>query len=176
KVLGGLLNNQETPYSKLFDPNRNIPDIKEENKKETTSKYNSSIHRRKVDTLEKGEALILDEDDEKIGVYKDENNELHYLDMACTHLGCGVQWNDGDKTWDCPCHGSRFEATGEVKAGPATQPLKKASKYIFTSINSRLIVTSNMLEKLSVGYIINRYTNLHFIIGFYNRRNLIWHV
>lgn len=128
KVLGGLLNNQETPYSKLFDPNRNIPDIKEENKKETTSKYNSSIHRRKVDTLEKGEALILDEDDEKIGVYKDENNELHYLDMACTHLGCGVEWNDGDKTWDCPCHGSRFEATGEVKAGPATQPLKKVSK------------------------------------------------
>src|SRR5699024_4186833 len=128
KVLGGLFNNQDSPYSKLFDPSRDIPDVKAENKKEATSKYKSSIHRRKVDTLKKGEALILDEDDKKIGVYKDENNELHYLDMACTHLGCGVQWNDGDKTWDCPCHGSRFEATGEVKAGPATQPLKKASR------------------------------------------------
>src|SRR5699024_11019505 len=105
KVLGGLLNNQETPYSKLFDPNRNIPDIKAENKKETTLNCVSSTQPRKVDTLEKGEGLILEEDDDQIGVYKHGNNERPYLDMACTHLGCGVKWNDGDKTWDCPCHG-----------------------------------------------------------------------
>src|SRR5690625_6409884 len=55
KVLGGLLNNQETPYSKLFDPSRDIPDIKEENKEEANSKYNSSIHRRKIETLERSE-------------------------------------------------------------------------------------------------------------------------
>src|SRR5699024_11771742 len=62
KVLGGLLNNQETPYSKLFDPNRNIPDIKTENKKETTLKYKSSIHHSKVNNLEKDEALIFEKD------------------------------------------------------------------------------------------------------------------
>ncbi len=112
----------------MFDPDRDIPDIKQKVEKEGSTKYSSSIHRRKIDTLENGEAIILDEDDDKVGVYKDEQGELHHLDMACTHLGCDVEWNDGDKTWDCPCHGSRFKATGEVAAGPATEPLKKASK------------------------------------------------
>lgn len=125
QVLGDLLNGEENPYSDMFYPHREIPDIKQKAEKEESKKYSASIHRRKVDTLKSGEAIILEKDDDKVGVYKDDKGELHHLDMTCTHLGCGVEWNDGDKTWDCPCHGSRFKATGEVVAGPATDPLKK---------------------------------------------------
>jgi len=60
---------------------------------------------------------------EKLAVYRDENGALHERLAACPHLGCIVQWNPGEKTWDCPCHGSRFDATGHVINGPANQDL-----------------------------------------------------
>jgi Rieske Fe-S protein len=59
-------------------------------------------------------------------VYRDENDVVHALSPVCTHMHCIVQWNDSDKSWDCPCHGARFEArTGEVLNGPAVRSLDK---------------------------------------------------
>jgi glycine/D-amino acid oxidase-like deaminating enzyme/nitrite reductase/ring-hydroxylating ferredoxin subunit len=58
-------------------------------------------------------------------VHRDDDGQLHAVSARCTHLGCIVEWNAAERTWDCPCHGSRFGAKGEVLTGPATHPLEK---------------------------------------------------
>jgi Rieske Fe-S protein len=60
----------------------------------------------------------------KIAVFRDEDNNLHQRSATCTHLGCVVNWNHAEKTWDCPCHGSRFTSGGKVLNGPAASDLK----------------------------------------------------
>jgi Rieske Fe-S protein len=60
---------------------------------------------------------------EKIAAYRDHAGELHEMSARCPHLGCVVAWNPGERTWDCPCHGSRFDAIGKVISGPANVPL-----------------------------------------------------
>ena len=79
---------------------------------------------KKPAALARGEGKILKVDGQKLACYRDEHGTLHKVSAACTHLGCLVHWNDAEKTWDCPCHGSRFKPTGEVIAGPAETPLE----------------------------------------------------
>jgi glycine/D-amino acid oxidase-like deaminating enzyme/nitrite reductase/ring-hydroxylating ferredoxin subunit len=85
----------------------------------------------KVEALENlapGEGRLVDVDGKKVAVYLDEEWQLSALSPACTHLQCIVHWNDAEKSWDCPCHGSRFSCTGEVLEGPALAPLQLISK------------------------------------------------
>ena len=58
-----------------------------------------------------------------LAVYRDDEGQLHTLSPVCTHSGCFVQWNEQERTWDCPCHGGRFSATGERLYGPPPQDL-----------------------------------------------------
>jgi Rieske Fe-S protein len=67
--------------------------------------------------------------------YRDAESRLHSLSPVCTHLGCDVRWNDAERTWDCPCHGSRLAPDGRVVNGPATADL--ASKALLTSAGTR---------------------------------------
>jgi Rieske Fe-S protein len=76
------------------------------------------------DDLGNGEGKVLY--DQQVALSRDEQGTLHAVSSVCTHMGCDVDWNGGQKSWDCPCHGSRFRPTGEVLHGPATLPLPKA--------------------------------------------------
>lgn len=63
--------------------------------------------------------------DKHVALYRDAGGVLHAISSVCTHRGCDVHWNDQDKAWDCPCHGSRFAPSGEVIHGPASTPLPR---------------------------------------------------
>lgn len=76
-------------------------------------------------SLKKGEGMVVQWRGERAGAYRDDEGKLHVLDTTCTHMGCEVEWNSGEHTWDCPCHGSRFSYDGAVVEGPADKPLMK---------------------------------------------------
>ncbi|HEX2159083.1 MAG TPA: FAD-dependent oxidoreductase [Actinomycetes bacterium] len=73
--------------------------------------------------LAPGEAGIRQLDGEKVAAYRDEDGRLHAVSGRCTHLGCLVAWNAAERTWDCPCHGSRYTYEGKVIQGPAVGDL-----------------------------------------------------
>lgn len=79
--------------------------------------------------IKPGEGKVVSPDHEKLAVYKDEDWKLHIVSAVCTHMKCIVNWNQSEKTWDCPCHGSRFDIDGKVIEGPALKdlPAKKLS-------------------------------------------------
>lgn len=74
--------------------------------------------------IENGEGKIVDADGQRAGAYRDNNGVLHVIDTTCTHMGCELNWNNAEKTWDCPCHGSRFTIDGDIVEGPAVHKAK----------------------------------------------------
>ena len=76
-----------------------------------------------ADAVKPGEGKIVDVDGKKLAVSRDETGRLTALSPYCTHLGCAVDWNPLERSWDCPCHGSRFRPDGEVIEGPAIDAL-----------------------------------------------------
>lgn len=73
--------------------------------------------------LGRGEAAVVKVDSKNVAAFRDEDGRLHAVSAVCTHMGCLVGWNETDSTWDCPCHGSRFDRRGEVVHGPAVTAL-----------------------------------------------------
>lgn len=73
--------------------------------------------------IQPGEGKVVDVNGQRAGVYRDEQGTLHVVDTTCTHMGCELNWNSAEKTWDCPCHGSRFTYEGDIVEGPAIKPL-----------------------------------------------------
>jgi glycine/D-amino acid oxidase-like deaminating enzyme/nitrite reductase/ring-hydroxylating ferredoxin subunit len=77
-----------------------------------------------LDAVQKGEGKIVRLQGRKVAAYRDDEGQVTVCSPICTHLKCIVRWNAVDRTWDCPCHGSRFHATGAVLGGPAEAPLE----------------------------------------------------
>src|SRR5690625_329695 len=130
KIMSDTILEHDQPYHDLFSPSRfqADPAIKE------FARINADVANHlikgkleytndQLKTLQSDDATITRINGQRTGVYKDENDQLHMVDTTCTHLGCEVAWNSGDRTWDCPCHGSRFSYTGDVIEGPAKKPL-----------------------------------------------------
>jgi len=82
----------------------------------------------KVEEIAPGEGALMRHGLSKIAVYRDNKGVFHKYSAVCTHLGCLVSWNSEEKSWDCPCHGSRFDAYGRVIDGPANVDLPSAEK------------------------------------------------
>ncbi|KFN03872.1 FAD-dependent oxidoreductase [Bacillus clarus] len=131
-LLKNSISKIQSPYKELFAPSRfhANPDIK------TFLSQNIDVAKhliegkievalRKPEDLEIGEGAVVRVHGKRAGAYKDEEGKLHIVDTTCTHLGCEVEWNNGDCTWDCPCHGSRFSIDGAIIEGPADKPLKR---------------------------------------------------
>jgi glycine/D-amino acid oxidase-like deaminating enzyme/nitrite reductase/ring-hydroxylating ferredoxin subunit len=83
---------------------------------------------RSLRALKRGEGKILELNGTRVAAYRDDTGKTVLRSPTCTHLGCEVAWNYGERTWDCPCHGSRFKPTGEVLAGPAESPLPEIER------------------------------------------------
>lgn len=82
------------------------------------------LKREKVHHLEKGSGIVVDYEGTKYALSKLDNGEVKVCSAICTHLGCVVHWNNAELSWDCPCHGSRFNQSGEVIEGPALKALE----------------------------------------------------
>lgn len=133
KVISDLILAKESPYKKLFNPSRVKPVAGfQDFVKESADVVQRFIADKiKPETLKEltaiapGEAKVVRADGQLIALYRDEQNHLHAVNSACTHVKCTVGWNNSEKTWDCPCHGSRFSMDGEMLTAPARKDLEK---------------------------------------------------
>jgi len=129
RVLG-----RHTPWDELFDPDRkasSVSSIKrliEENVDYPFYFVADRLRPRDgsgVENVPRSGAKVLSLDGRRVAVHRKENGDVVKVSAVCTHMGCIVRWNDAERTWDCPCHGSRFTPDGEVIGGPAEAPLEK---------------------------------------------------
>jgi len=134
-LLTDLIMGRKNPWEEIYDPSRIRPPAKykrlfKENFKvseEYQKDFPDSVDAKKFSDLEPGEGRTAKIKGEKLAAYRDENRALHILSAVCPHMHCIVNWNDAEKSWDCPCHGSRFTCKGEVIEGPAIENLEKRS-------------------------------------------------
>ena len=127
KILG-----EKNEYEEIFKATRVEP-IK--NIKEMTNMVKESVNSLVVKKLEVpneeanqiqvGEGKIVEINGQKIGLYKDKEGQLYKINPVCKHLGCELTWNNLEKTWDCPCHGSRFTYTGKSIYDPSIRDLQR---------------------------------------------------
>ncbi len=83
----------------------------------------AGVEGRSLRDVRRGQGKIIEYDGQAVAAYRDDDGILSLRSATCTHMGCRVGWNPAERTWDCPCHGSRFTPRGQVIAGPAESPL-----------------------------------------------------
>jgi len=133
RILADRILGRESPWSDVFRPTRfNFGASKSDlirHNRDAMGRFLEDHVRSPPDAgevdLAPGEAEVLEADGDSVGVYRDEDGEYHVVSAVCTHMGCRVEWNDGEQSWDCPCHGSRFDYDGTVLDTPAVENLEQ---------------------------------------------------
>lgn len=130
-LLKDLICGYENPWAELYDPKRKTLKAADEFIKEGVNvvaqfvDYVTPGDESSVKEIKNGEGALIRDGLKKMAVHKDENGTVHKFSAVCPHLKCIVQWNSAEKTWDCPCHGSRFDSNGIVINGPALSNLEE---------------------------------------------------
>jgi glycine/D-amino acid oxidase-like deaminating enzyme/nitrite reductase/ring-hydroxylating ferredoxin subunit len=135
RLLAAVINGESVPELELFDPLRFTPKSSfgatvTENAdaaSEFATDWLRALFTPDRSELARGEGKIVREGGTPIACARDEDGELHAVSAVCPHMYCLVEWNDGECSWDCPCHGSRFGPDGEVLEGPANEDLPAKS-------------------------------------------------
>jgi glycine/D-amino acid oxidase-like deaminating enzyme/nitrite reductase/ring-hydroxylating ferredoxin subunit len=132
-ILRDLILGRENPWAELYEPSRKVKtfaslrEFAKENLN-VAAQYSALLTPGEVDSADDippGEGAIVRRGIRKLAVYRGPGGELCEMSAICPHLKCVVQWNATEKTWDCPCHGSRFGPKGEVRNGPANTGLER---------------------------------------------------
>ncbi|MFI6393165.1 FAD-dependent oxidoreductase [Nonomuraea sp. NPDC050540] len=130
-LLSTLITGGESPWSEIYDPRRLHP-LREAGPavKAQTAVVRHFVADRlavpdsgDVTDLPRGQGAVIKTDGELRAVYRDTDGALHAVSAICTHLRCVVAFNEAERSWECPCHGSRFDVDGAVLQGPAVHPL-----------------------------------------------------
>lgn len=128
-LITDLIMGRENEWAELYEPSRKtlgaLPQFARENLN-VAMQYTGLVTPGEVDSIaeiEPGRGAVIRKGLTKVAVYKDESGAVHERSAICRHLGCVVDWNTLESTWDCPCHGSRYDAYGHVIQGPANSDL-----------------------------------------------------
>jgi glycine/D-amino acid oxidase-like deaminating enzyme/nitrite reductase/ring-hydroxylating ferredoxin subunit len=131
-LIRDLIHNRDNEWKEIYDPSRkslkSLGEFTKENLNVAAQyvDYVTGGDVKSADDIPHGSGAVLRRGLQKVACYKDDTGMLHELSAICPHLGCVVDWNDTEKTWDCPCHGSRFNSLGKVVNGPANSDLTPA--------------------------------------------------
>lgn len=125
---------RSNPWSELFDParkalTRGLWDYVKENVDYPYYLIRdrfAGAEAKSLRAVRRGEGKVIDRKGAKVAAYRDSAGTVSLRSAICTHMGCTVGWNTAERTWDCPCHGSRFKPSGDVISGPAEAPLPEA--------------------------------------------------
>ena len=130
-AISDMINGVKNGWSDIFSPERSIKITGAKNLVDGGIHAVKGIAREvfsgpqeKLGELEPGRGGIVEYNAEKAGVYKDLSGKIYAVSLKCPHMGCQLTWNQDEKSWDCPCHGSRFDYTGKLIDEPAAHPLK----------------------------------------------------
>lgn len=133
-VLSDMILGRPNPYHELYDPGRlklltTGAKLITQNIHIAETLIRGRLSRpEKLTPLDVGEAKVAEIDDKEAAVYKDDRGEIHSISPVCTHMGCIVSWNNAERSWDCPCHGSRFNFDGEILHCPTVKKLEKNNR------------------------------------------------